>query len=385
MIEDQGLRIRRSRMPRRVVSRLRRRIILTIVTVGIFLTMIALETHFWEESHIWGKIAWSTRCFIPFMREPLAELLVAPNVTMPDGSVRKCTKLAEVFVPGFRIPTKNACDEGVRLLVTVISHPKNLTSRNAIRATWGNMLKETGYAQVLFFFGRVRDRSTQKRINAESQVYRDIVQTNNPEDWKTLVLKEYAALIWIKTHCRNVKAILKTDDDVYVNPKNLIQYFETVKLKENVITGVKNPGLCNDWNQRDFKNLILDSSLPDNAYPLKHYPPHLAMNYFYTFETLGPLIDAGKRINFWAMNGDLFISGLLTALANVTVVNDARFAVLFGDTALNLIPSSRTWKFFFSQAIVVAHNPIHKPHERHHLYPEALFQIHKILFGSSLQ
>ena len=138
---------------------------------------------------------------------------------------------------------------GPSFLVVVISAPNYFHKRDIIRRTWLRHLQMQSDLDLMdlsgfgFIVGLTEDCETQKRIEEESETYGDILQIEMLDDYYNLTLKVVGLLNWINDHCSRVDFVLKVDDDVYVNAKNVIKAVATVNSSEQSIYGsvVHNP------------------------------------------------------------------------------------------------------------------------------------------------
>ena len=65
----------------------------------------------------------------------------------------------------------------------------------------------------------------------ESKIKDDIVIENFLDTYANLTLKSIFMLKWLNNRCRNSGFVLKVDDDVFVNPENLMKTIESATLK----------------------------------------------------------------------------------------------------------------------------------------------------------
>ncbi len=153
-------------------------------------------------------------------------------------------------VTSFRYPIKiKSCrQDKIRrtnasgLFVAVISAPDHFDKRNLIRRTWLRQLQKpsknrsvilTGHG---FILGLTKDFKIQERIQAESDKFRDILQIDMMDNYFNLTLKDVGLLNWLKDHCR-VDFVLKVDDDIFVNVRNLISSMKPLHPLEKSVYG----------------------------------------------------------------------------------------------------------------------------------------------------
>ena len=58
----------------------------------------------------------------------------------------------------------------------------------------------------------------QSAIDEESRLHHDIIQGNFPDTYRNLVIKEAVSLQWSMMYCPQAEFVMKTDDDLFVQP-----------------------------------------------------------------------------------------------------------------------------------------------------------------------
>ena len=130
--------------------------------------------------------------------------------------------------------------EEVTILIAVISAADHFEKRNKIRQTWFRHLNITQH-KLLFVLARREDKTIQKRIDEESSNHGDILQVDIDDVYHNLAVKDVALLYWLNQHCTRLHFILKCDDDVYVNVRNLMDLLSTLSITEPAMYGNYNP------------------------------------------------------------------------------------------------------------------------------------------------
>jgi hypothetical protein len=74
--------------------------------------------------------------------------------------------------------------------------------------------------------GAVAEDDVQKQLEMENEIYGDIVQGNFIDSYRNMTYKHTMVLKWFLENCSNVKYLLKTDDDIFVNIPELIDHIE---------------------------------------------------------------------------------------------------------------------------------------------------------------
>ncbi|KAF7695503.1 UDP-GlcNAc:betaGal beta-1,3-N-acetylglucosaminyltransferase 7, like isoform X1 [Silurus meridionalis] len=123
------------------------------------------------------------------------------------------------------------CTGDVDLLIVVKSVIEQHDRRDAVRLTWGKEHSISGKrVRTLFLLGTPAagkdSKNLQKLIEYEDRLYGDILQWNFMDTFFNLTLKEVNFLRWFNMYCTNVPFIFKGDDDVFVNPNNLVDLID---------------------------------------------------------------------------------------------------------------------------------------------------------------
>ena len=131
----------------------------------------------------------------------------------------------------------------------------------------------------------------QENVIAESKITDDIVVENFLDTYSNLTLKSIFMLKWLNDRCSNAKFVLKVDDDVFVNPENLMKMlnsttFNTAKLdSQEKKSETVNYALIGKTmidikpERRSFHRWFI----PRNVYPYDTFPPYLiGFSYLFT-------------------------------------------------------------------------------------------------------
>ena len=153
-------------------------------------------------------------------------------------------------VTSFKYPIDNLgkCDtknnSSPSLLVAIQSAPGYFEKRDAIRQTWIDNLKNQSKTEpTVNFIGYIfvicipRDEDIQIKIKNESEIFGDILQIDLIDDYYNLTLKAVGLLNWVYSHCSHVDLVLKVDDDIYVNGRNLLAVTKSLNTTQPTIYG----------------------------------------------------------------------------------------------------------------------------------------------------
>lgn len=150
----------------------------------------------------------------------------------------------------FRYPiTISPCPSKVKtdypsVFIAVVSAPDNFEKRNIIRQTWRThfnldsnhshqklMMNITGFA---FILGLADKNVTQIKIEEESKTHKDIIQIEIPDIYYRLAVKVAGLFNWLHRYCAQIDFLLKVDDDVYVNVRNLAHFVNEQKVQLSI-------------------------------------------------------------------------------------------------------------------------------------------------------
>ena len=130
--------------------------------------------------------------------------------------------------------SQTRCTQKVFLLIMVFTAPANSDRRKVIRKTWATDPSMKIRWKTVFLLGQaVGDSITNEYLEAEGKIHRDLIRGAQKEDYHNLTLKTQMGLEWASKYC-DFEFLLKADDDVFVNPHNLLDYLgksDTPKTK----------------------------------------------------------------------------------------------------------------------------------------------------------
>ncbi|XP_009463060.1 PREDICTED: beta-1,3-galactosyltransferase 2-like [Nipponia nippon] len=156
------------------------------------------------------------------------------------------------------------------LVLLVVTQPRDVHGRNAIRQTWGNESSVPGVSILrLFLTGidPVFGRELRPVLEEESLLYHDILQQDFLDTYNNLTLKTLMGMEWVSKHCPNASYVMKADHDVFLNLGYLVHRF-LVPPKQNFMTGYiyRNTG---PLRSKAYKWYV-----PREVYPNNTYPPY---------------------------------------------------------------------------------------------------------------
>ena len=163
--------------------------------------------------------------------DPLPPLL-AESKKKPEETFQQSPKAIEypsIHIRRWSHPlSPGDCNAAVsRLIVLVSSAPDRLTSRNAIRSTWGGReIVSHSQSRLIFVVGLTNDSQLQKQLEQESDKHQDILQVDTYDSYYNLSLKTIGMLNWVKDHCQSTAFVAKIDDDMMAGIPNIVKFAE---------------------------------------------------------------------------------------------------------------------------------------------------------------
>ncbi|XP_045505195.1 beta-1,3-galactosyltransferase 5-like isoform X1 [Colias croceus] len=137
-----------------------------------------------------------------------------PAVVLQDLDHLQRNRNLKEYVDNIQLliePSTPPCDN---LLAIVTSSPLRFAQRDAIRATWGKGLR------TLFLLGVNGGREEDLLVDnyIEAKLHSDMIIYQFNDHYQNLTLKTGLIMKWTLEKCPSTSWLLKTDDDVLVNP-----------------------------------------------------------------------------------------------------------------------------------------------------------------------
>ena len=123
-----------------------------------------------------------------------------------------------------RLLTRTMCQQGFYLVIIVASYAEAYQNRMVIRHTWGTDNALHRKWKTVFLIGEGQNIAMSDRISREAQIFGDIIQGDYKETFDNKVFKIQSGFEWAAKYCNNFQYLLKTDDDVFVNTRGLIDF-----------------------------------------------------------------------------------------------------------------------------------------------------------------
>ncbi|XP_006023535.1 beta-1,3-galactosyltransferase 2-like [Alligator sinensis] len=242
------------------------------------------------------------------------------------------------------------------LVMLVVSEPRDVTRRHAIRCTWGNESAVPGVSiRRLFLLGKPSPWSAPLRqaLAQESMAHGDLLQQDFLDTYNNLTLKTLMGLEWVARYCPSAHYVFKADSDVFINVGYLVHRVLRPQCppRPNFATGYiyRNTGPIRWQNSKWY--------VPPELYPNTTYPPYCG----------GP---------GYVLSGDLAVKVFAVAQTLQTVNMEDVFVGLCLH-ALGIPVTDSSWGLF--NMYKVEYEPCHfaKLVLSHHYDPEELLRVWK--------
>ncbi|XP_004211264.1 beta-1,3-galactosyltransferase 1 [Hydra vulgaris] len=116
------------------------------------------------------------------------------------------------------------------VVILISSFVDHKYRRDKIRESWGNpkMWVTKDKFMIVFVTGKVKHAKSMIELAEEAKVSKDIMSLDIPEDFYLLAKKVIIGFVWAKNNLK-FKAILKGDDDTFINIDNAVNFINQNK------------------------------------------------------------------------------------------------------------------------------------------------------------
>ncbi|XP_055614743.1 N-acetyllactosaminide beta-1,3-N-acetylglucosaminyltransferase 4-like [Uranotaenia lowii] len=206
----------------------------------------------------------------------------------------------------------------VTLLMLITSSPDHNEQRLSIRRSWGSY-SDRRNVSIRFVLGRSLNQSIENEIMTENLQYGDLVRGNFIDSYWNLTLKTITMLDWTSSNCPEVKFILKTDDDMFINVPRLLAFVESHASSKRTIFG----RLVVKWkparNKGSKHYITLEQYFPPIFPPFTTGPAYLM-----TSDVVADLYKTALAQTYNQLE-DVFITGVVAQLLNIKRINMKEF------------------------------------------------------------
>ena len=194
---------------------------------------------------------------------------------------------SEIFTNS--VDFKNLCNnwEAADLLIFITSGTAKtwISQRQLARTKWLNNTNTS--VRYMFVLGLSADVQENQVVLNEAIEFKDILILNFTDTYRNLTLKVMSTMKWIASNCKNIRFVMKTDTDVFVNIPKIAKLINSEKFSSpNAVFG----------NRASYKNRVIrDPSekyfQSKEEYSYEFYPPYCTgSGYVMSFSTLKLLL-----------------------------------------------------------------------------------------------
>ncbi|XP_055909787.1 beta-1,3-galactosyltransferase 1 [Eupeodes corollae] len=229
-------------------------------------------------------------------------------------------------------------------LILVHSAPANDEKRQVIRETWGSV--QSPHIRLLFLVGAVNTIKLQHQLDVENSKYADLIQGNFVDDYRNMTYKHVMALKWFIYLCPKAKFLVKTDDDVFVNTLQLIEYVDLQRQQRPILSPFTprtyQVPSSSDTNTSHILNVLQSKNflfcqrqaearvkrsyrskwrVSGKEYAGRYYPPYCpGYSIVYSPDVVFRLYKEAQRSKYFWID-DVHITGTLAQNSNITITS----------------------------------------------------------------
>lgn len=178
----------------------------------------------------------------------------------------------------YLINEPHLCEGEVFVINMVPIARTSFAARQRIRALWGNRtVAAVGSLgmRTVFVVGvsgaaaaaAAASQQTQRRIEEEGRAHRDIIQVDFVDSYRNLTLKTLTMLHWTLTHCPHAAWLLKSDEDVFINPFALMSALKHHANASFVCRVNEVPPVCRKGDNCHSKWVVSRDDYQNDTFP----------------------------------------------------------------------------------------------------------------------
>ncbi|XP_042238533.1 beta-1,3-galactosyltransferase 1-like isoform X2 [Homarus americanus] len=170
----------------------------------------------------------------------------------------------------YLINEPDLCGRDTTIINTIVSSAGNMESRIKIRKMWGApQYTSLVRMKTVFVVATTSSAQHQRDILHESHRYHDMIQLDFVDSYSNLTLKTLSLLHWQQHFCKTAKWILKSDDDIFVNPFIVSDFLRQHSASELVCKVIGGSIVCRPGKRCRQKWAVSWQDYPPERYP--HY------------------------------------------------------------------------------------------------------------------
>lgn len=199
-------------------------------------------------------------------------------------------------------------------IINIFSKPRNYEERQLIRQTYVNDIKKNQNVEYKFIIGM--DDNFNEIVLNEIDKYNDILLIDVYDAAKNSTNKHLTSLNYVY-QCLNVDYLIKVDDNVLINIRNLIQYLKG--NNENLLKGE----ICSiKENSQNSRFSFPDEYLNHDDFSKDFYPKHCnSFAYITSFQMVWILVRISQLYQNYSTKDSVFLSGIINEIINGDLIN----------------------------------------------------------------
>lgn len=155
------------------------------------------------------------------------------------------------------------------------------------------------------------DQEQDHDLQTEQSQYNDILQGDFIDSYRNMTLKSLLGLKIVMDFCPNVRYLLKTDDDMFINIPLMLRRLEMLQLKRFIMGP-----LIKKAEVRRYGKWLLTNE----EFSLPYFPDYMAGSaYVITANVVSLLFETSHYVPYIFID-DVYITGILARIINVTLV-----------------------------------------------------------------
>ena len=184
----------------------------------------------------------------------------------------------------------------IELLIIILTVHNNTLKRHSLRETWLTYSQNnSANVRYAFLFGKIQSTELQDLLSKESETFEDIVQENFKQAYSNLTYKTIMGFKWAASYCSVAKAVLKTDDDMYINVPNVLD----IVRKDFILLHTNVFGACSQV-ARPHRDPTSKWFASVQSYPGKSYPGYCSgTGYLTNLNVARKVFEISRHVPFF--------------------------------------------------------------------------------------
>uniref|UniRef100_A0ABD2W8T5 Hexosyltransferase n=1 Tax=Trichogramma kaykai TaxID=54128 RepID=A0ABD2W8T5_9HYME len=268
-----------------------------------------------------GMVSSSTTTSTTSTTSTTTTTTTTPEPPVPTTPAVKKDAARLSYPSGHTVSVPDRCpDFGkfMELMIIIMSAPTHFEARTAIRQTWAHFAARRDIG-IVFLLGATSDAKFEAHLDKEQDMYGDIIRGRFFDSYNNLTLKTISMLEWVDNYCSEVRYILKTDDDMFINVPRLMSFIGKHRRDRNVIFGK----VAKKW--KPVRNKSSKYYVSPQKYRSPFYPDFCTgPAYLMSNDVINKLYEGALNETFLKLE-DVFVTGIVASKLGVRRVHANEF------------------------------------------------------------